>query len=481
MTFAPIKASLYRMLRRIIPANVRRILVVFKEDLVAVRLMSSKRYRDSFIRNEINGFKPNQEWAVRGDGCSFQIAAYWDADGRFRWLYEPALEKHIGLLHVPRSIYRLVFAKLFLRNGYKPDNRKGEVQLSVFYEDRFKADRKKYTQYCRDVAESIVTQFSVDVFLLFKLNDDWIIDVIRGIRKSDNLVVVHDREHGISKKRMEVYPPYLREIREDLRVNRLCLTNDTHYEFWESCGFPASMLALTGKPDVDAWFRGGQRRNRNEISPKLREDSVLLVFFAFGRYNYLNFFYKGEQRDWCSLADDYHDILLELLAKFGAKLQIIYKIGGKPARDNYPGFDKFVDAVNAMGRKDELIILDGSTPTIDLLQVSDAVLAFHTLGLVEAMFTKQPIFYGGWGQFFDDIKHTLLPFHDWRGLSFKSSKQELTDAVVEFLENPGDFKLSDEMQKCRLAERESMYYSADGNSSERLLNVIEDVINKRSK
>lgn len=481
MTVAPIKASLRRMLRRVIPAPMRRKLVTLKEDLVAARLMSSKRYRDTFIHDEINGFKPNQEWAVRGDNCSFQIAAYWDADGRFRWLYEPALEKNIGLLHVPRSIYRPVFAKLFQRNGYKPDDRKGEVSLSVFYEDRFKAGRKKYTQYCRDVAESIARQFSVDIFLLFKLNDDWIIDVIRGIRQSGNLIVVHDREHGIIKKRMEVYPPYLREIREDLRVNRLCLTNHTHYEFFELCGFPSSMLALTGKPDVDAWFRGGQRRKRKEISPKLREDSILLVFFAFGRYNYLNFFYKGEKRDWGSLADDYHDILLDLLERFGDKLQIVYKIGGKPARDSYPGFDKFIDAVTEIGKGDALVILDGGASTIDLLQVSDAILAFHTLGLVEAMFTNQPIFYGGWGALFDDIKHTLLPFHEWHGLSFKASKQELTDALLEFLENADNFKISDEMQKCRLAERESMYYSPDGNSAERLLNVLEDVINERSK
>ena len=478
MIFTLTKPSLRQMIRRVIPVPMRRILVNLREDFIAARLMSSKRYRDAFIYETINEFKPNHEWAVRGGKCSFHIAAYWDADGRFRWLYEPALEKNIGLLHVPRSIYRPVFAKLFQRNGYKPDNRKGEVSLSVFYEDRFRAARKEYTQYCQDVAESIARQFSINIFLLFKLNDDWIIDVIRGIRQSGNLVVVHDREHGIIKKRMKVYPPYLREIREDLRVNRLCLTNHTHYKFFELCGFPSSMLALTGKPDVDAWFRGEQTCDRKEISTKLREDSILLIFFAFGRYNYLNFFYKGERRDWGSLADDYHNILLELLAKFGDKLQIVYKIGGKPARDNYPGFDKFINAVTAMGREDALVILDGSTSTIDLLKVSDAVLAFHTLGLVEAMFTNKPIFYGAWGGLFNDIKHTLLPFHEWHGLDFKSSKKELSEALSEFFENPGNFKISDEVQKFRLAERESMYYSPDGDSSNRLLNVIEDVVSE---
>lgn len=476
MTFAPIKASLRQMIRRIAPAPMRRILVNLKEDLVAARLMSSKRYRDTFIYKEINGFKPNQQWAVRGSNCSFHIAAYWDADGRFRWLYEPALEKNIGLLHVPRSIYRPVFSKLFQRDGYKPDEKKGEVPLSVFYEERFRDARKKYTQYCHDVAESIARQFSVDLFLLFKLNDDWIIDAIRGIRQSGKLVVVHDREHGVIKKRMEVYPPYLREIREDLHVDRLCLTNHTHYKFFELCGFPSTMLSLTGKPDVDAWFRGEQKPNRKKISTQIREDSILLVFFSFGRYNYLNFYYKGEQRDWASLADDYHDILLGLLLTFGEKLQIIYKIGGKPARDNYHGFERFIAAVAAMGRQDALIVLDDKTSTIDLLRVSDAVLAFHTLGLVEAMFTNQPIFYGGWGGLFDDIKHTLLPFHEWQGLNFKSSKKELAEALGKLLVNPVNFKISDKVRRARLKERESIYYLPDGRSSNRLLSVIEDVV-----
>ena len=109
---------------------------------------------------------------------------------------------------------------------------KGELPLTTFYEMRFSKQRKKYLEYCYQIAQSISHQFNVDLFLLFKLNDDWIIDVIKGIRGANLPVVVHDREHGISPKRMDEYPPYLECIKDDLKVETLCLSNKTHYEFY---------------------------------------------------------------------------------------------------------------------------------------------------------------------------------------------------------------------------------------------------------
>lgn len=462
--------------RKVIPLKARRIVANFLEGILAYRLMVCARYRDNYIRSQIDGFEPNKIWANRCEGSAFRIAAGWDADGRFRWLYDPCVEGNIGIIHFPRSIFRPVFAKLFQRQGYKPDERKGEVSLSVFYEERFKSARKKYLKYCEDVAVSIARQYSVDVFLLFKLNDEWIIDVIRGIRQAGYRIVVHDREYGITRKRMEVYPPYLRTIKEDLLVDRLCLTNQTHYEFFEACGFPTTMLSLTGRPDTDFWFKNNRKKCRREFSPQLRDDSIVVAFFAFGRFNYLNFFYKGESRNWGELADDYHDILLDLISEHGEKLQIVYKIGGKPVRDSYPGFGKFFDSVVAMGREDSLVVLDSNSSTIDLLCLTDAVLGFHTLGLAEAMFTDQPIFYGAWGPLFDDIKDTLIPFHKWNGLDFIASKVAMKKALNNFIAHHDSYVDIRQRSQFRENERTSVYYRADGQSAERLLKVIKEVV-----
>jgi hypothetical protein len=470
-----LKRYLRMAVKWVLPKRIHASLLDLKESFQVKCLMASPRYLDFFVRREIECFAPNRQWANRDGPHSFRVAAYWDSDGRFRWLQQPAIERNIGLLHVPRSIYRSVFAQLFQKNGYRPDERKGEVSLSVFYENRFKSSREKYLWYCRAVSASIARQFSIDVFLLFKLNDEWIVDVIRGIRQNAIPVVVHDREHGIIKKRMEIYPDYLKQILDDLLVDRLCLTNETHYKFFELCGFPTTSLSLTGKPDIDAWFHG-EAVSRQSISSSLRDDVILLVFFAFGRFNYLNFFYQDETRDWEELADDFHEVILDLLEKYGNRIQIVYKVGGKPQRDNYPGFDDFLTAVKELGRADSLLVLDGNISTIDLLRVSDCVVAFHTLGVAEAMFTDQPVFYGAWGSLFNDIKDTLIPFHLWRGLSFCPSKSDLREAIFAFLDNHHAYQIADDVKCFREQDRKSMYYRPDGHSSERLIRVLEDVV-----
>ena len=46
------------------------------------------------------------------------------------------------------------------------------------------------------------------------------------------------------------------------------------------------------------------------------------------------------------LAEDFHNVLLRLAKDYGDKIHIIYKVGGKPLRDNFPGFEKFLILLN---------------------------------------------------------------------------------------------------------------------------------------
>ncbi len=461
--------------RTLLPSKARRMLSDTAERVHAHRLLTDSSYRDAFIQREVEKFAPNRQWSHWRKDHELRVAAYWDNDGRFRWLKRPAEKHNIGLLHIPRSIYRPIFSQLFQRKGYRPDERNGEISLNVFYESRFAAGRKKYLAYCEAVAESIARQFSIDIFLLFKLNDDWIIDVIRGIRKAGYPVVVHDREHGITRKRMEVYPPHLKAVIDDLLVERLCVSNQTHKEFFELCGFPKDRITLTGKPDADYWRHAGPPPKRAEIDSRLRTDRKLAVFFSFGRLNYLNFFYEGEPRDWLPLSEDHHAVLLQLLGNHPHELQIAYKIGGKPARDAYPGFDAFIKEAKRIGGDDCVVVLDGNVSTLDLLRVSDLVVGFHTVGMVEASFTEQPVFYGAWGGLFEDIKETLMPLHHSRGLVFCDSAHALTEQCDRFLSDPTSWKLDEDTKAAREELQESVFFKSDGNVSERLLNVVVDV------
>lgn len=456
----------------LIPKKIKKFLRESFFKILSFSVLNFKILRDYYVWSSIKNFNQNQKYIVNQDFPKWTIGAFWDSDGRFKWLKNNCEKNNINMIHIPRVLYRHVFNYLFYSQGYMQDWTKGELPVTIFYEKRFYKKREIYLKYCNQIAKSISSQFDVDLFLLFKLNDDWIIDVIKGIRGANFPVVVHDREHGISPKRMEKYPPYLECIKEDLEVEKICLSNKTHYEFFNRCGFDKDNLALTGKPDTDAWFIKDPNILKKESLDMVNPELPLLTYFSFSKFNYLNFFYDGENRDWLNLADDYHKIFIDVLKKFDGKFQIIYKLGGKPIRDTYPGFESFMEELKELNLQDSIILLDGRVSTIDLLKVSDCIVGFHTLGIVEAMFTDKPIFYGAWGELFDDIKETLIPFHEMKGLNFCHNPQILKQSLVQFF---NDKKIGNCDRKIRDREIENYFYKADGKSSERLFNVLEEV------
>ena len=340
-----------------------------------------------------------------------------------------------------------------------------------FYEKKFQVWRKKYLLFCKLANESLKDLYNLDIFLLFKLNDDWIIDVIKSIRMLNKPIIVQDREHGIIPQRMKLYPAYLKKIFEDLEVDMLFLTNQSHLEFFKRCGFNNNKLKILGRPDSDSWFHKPDKNFIKQYNNDYR-NKIVIVFFAFGLFNYLNFFYKGEKRNWAYLAEDFHNVLLRLANDYGDKIHIIYKVGGKPLRDNFPGFEKFFNSLKSENKVNLLTILPGAADTKDLLKMSDIVVGFHTLGLIEAMFTKQPIFYGAWGEFFNDIKQTLLPFHNLKGLHHCKSRNELYEKISYVIENFENYTITSDMIKFRRIEREEMYYKPDGNSSRRIVEAL---------
>ncbi len=460
------------LIKKIIPIKIRKDLINLKLKIVAFSLLNFKFYRDNYIRRSIVNFDPNKKYLVKNLSPRWKLAAFWDSDGRFKWLQNICEKENVDLIHIPRILYRNVFHYLFYSRGYMQDWGKGELPLNLFYEEKFSKEREIYLKYCENVARSISSQFKSDIFLLFKLNDDWIIDVLKGIKNSNFPVVVHDREHGITPKRMDIYPSHLEKIIEDLDVDKLCTSNETHYQFFLKCGIKRDKLVLTGKPDADAWFNNEKKVSKGDLSMSINPDLPLLTYFSFSKFNYLNFFYEGEKRNWLELADDYHEILIQVLKKFNGKLQIVYKLGGKPVRDFYPGFEPFMERLNKLNLQKSIILLDSNISTIDLLKVSDCILGFHTLGIVEAMFTDKPILFGAWGDLFNDIKDTLIPFHEFKGINYCDSPLKLKNSLINVIEDNSKYICE---RKIRDAEIESFFYKADGQSSKRLFSVLEEV------
>ena len=131
-----------------------------------------------------------------------------------------------------------------------------------------------------------------------------------------------------------------------------------------------------------------------------------------------------------------------------------------------------MERLNRLNLQKSIILLDSNVSTIDLLKVSDCILGFHTLGIVEAMFTDKPILFGAWGDLFNDIKDTLIPFHEFKGINYCDSPIKLKNSLINVLEDNTKYICD---RKIRDAEIESFFYKADGQSSQRLFSVLEDV------
>lgn len=401
------------------------------------------------------------------------IGAIWDTDGRFRWLAKVVKNRGIGLLHIPSQLFRPVFDYYFTRMGYKTDDLQGEYSLDALFADQFSYSRNDYLKYCHQVSKILVRVFKINVLLAPKLADDWIISVLEGFKKSNAIVVVNDREHFISNKRMDVWPSHFEAVKQNFHYDMIFATNKAQLDFFEKCKLPPEKCILIGNPGTDYWFYKQKDSSNQKKFPNVSEKNIKLLFFSFGRRNYLNNYYTGEVRDWLSLANDYHDILLELLSKY-KNLQIIYKTGGKPARDYFPGFPEFSRRAKLIsGNDNSLVELDGTHSTQDLLRMSDFVLGFHTFGLVEAMFTSQPIFYGAWGELFSDIGDTLTPLHKSKGLQFFSSKAALLKACENFLLTSDDWRLSPTEIEARKHTREHYLNNPNGKVAERMVDWIE--------
>ena len=467
-----------KKLSNVLPKKYKQFSINFLENIHSILLINFKLIRKLKIIKELKLLNKKSNQIKFKTNTSLVIIALKDADDRFKLLDEE-IRNSTKIIHISRSLFRGVFAYLIVKKGgYKTDLSLGELPIEHYYDPKLKKYRKLYTLYCQKIAEEIKSLTKADCFLLPKLNDDWIIDLIKGIRLSNTKIIVHDREYGISEQRMKMYPFYLKKIYSDLKVDLLCLTNLRHYKFFELCGFSKKVLRITGNPITDKWFDLNNLISRKDISPLLSEKKYLIVFFAFGKNNYLNFFYKGEKRNWSSLGDDYHEILFDLLKEYSDKLQIIYKLGGKAARDTYEKFNDFILRLEKNNLQDSLLVLDGRISTQDLLKVSDCVIGFQTLGLIEAMFTKQPIFHGGWGELYNDVKETLMPLHHSKGLNFYQSKDEMYNAISEYIKNPSLHNQSDNTELARKISIEEMYYIADGRSSRRLLETIEEFLQK---
>ncbi len=380
----------------------------------------------------------------------------------------------------------LIFPRLVLNIGFncflKKYNKSianlplGEYCLDFYRSDSFKKERNSYIKYCKSIIYFLKKKYNVTCFLIPKLNDPWSLDLIKAINSSNLKLIVDDREGISTPKRLEVLPSRLSNL--DIKFDLLTAQNNMHKDIFARAGFPKEKVIVNGSIQSDYWENKDFWKSIEQIDNRIDPSLIKILFFAFGEKNYLNYFYKNEERNWSKLSKDINDVLFQILEKYEGNVQIIYKFSDKKHRDKSVYFERFKNRCKKHIEKNYLIVLGGSTLSYDLMRHSNIIVGFQTSALIEAMNTDRTILYTAWGDLYESIKDTLLPIAR-KGCVIECSSKEyffrnISQSIENFMKNKKQESFSLEHRK----EFVDQYFSkSDGLVAERLSKLISKIIN----
>tara|TARA_B100000965_G_scaffold374928_1_gene366629 strand:+ start:17464 stop:18762 length:1299 start_codon:yes stop_codon:yes gene_type:complete len=387
-----------------------------------------------------------------------------DADDRMKFLIPEAKVFNYKIIWHPRTVTDILFNKYI---AIKKTKGFGEWNLNTYYEPEIKEKRDLLVSRYVSLLKILINLFKIRIIVLPKLNDDWIIDFQIAAKKLNLKVLVSDRESSISPQRMQVYPPILKKFKDDLNLaDIICVNNEMHQEFFLKSGIEENKIRLTGSPQSDFWDQN--KNNLNIIKNKKKKN---ILYLGFGVNAYLNFYFENINDNWNSLCTDIHDVLIEILKNNHKELDIYYKIGSKPARDYWDGYDSFVNKLKKNGCDESLIEVKGSISTPSIIESFDAVISFQSSGIVEAMFCDIPIISLGWGNLYEKIKDSLHNFEEI-GIHYANSKNDLKKYIEDIVNEENLSMNKSEFENLRY----KYFYKCDGKSSSRIMSEINKLL-----
>ncbi|MBN8195907.1 hypothetical protein [Thalassospira povalilytica] len=432
-------------------------------------ISSSRRRLELFVLSKL---RDENIWIDPKD-IDVTVGVVWET--RLNQLLDIQESERVRVLRIPRAVFHpgwFRYLRSFVREAKSVPM--GEYSLDHYFDKKYNKGRKKFREYCLKVFKVISKEYKIDTFVMPKVNDDWAVDCIMALNEGGYKLLVDDRESIITSQRMKVVAPKLKELL-NIKFDRLLVHNELHKKLFLDAGVPEKLIEVNGMPQTDYWFSQKCWKDGKSIHSNISSEKIKILYFSFGPRTYMNFYYGDEKRDWSSLCADYHDVILKILEESSDRVQIIYKTGGKPLRDLYPGFETFQAGAKRYIENHSLLMLDGSYSSFDLIRNCDLVLGFQTSGLLEAMFTDVPIVYGGWGELFDEIKDTLLPLHECEGVHHAKSRDDLYGIIRAHLFRKITRSLSEDQRQSRIRMRDIYFNRADGAVSRRLLRAVKEI------
>ena len=351
-----------------------------------------------------------------------------------------------------------------LAQAYGGDTKFAYTEYS---KETYAGERARYRSICKQVFEAFHVRWRVDAVVNSGVEQYWAREAIVAARELNipwlladsgfNPVLAVDRE-PMGELFRRYYP---------FEIDLLLAHSGHHAGFFQACGVPPERIRVTGEPKFDYWSHPEVWPSRQQIHPALRDDRILILYFAFQPQAFLQHRFPGESRDWGPLRKEQEQVLEDIATRYPQQVQIVYKSGH--VQDLDPHFHQRIQ----QNGPSNLMFIDGKHLAQPLIVNSDIIVGFQSTATIEALFSNRAVVYAGWGQLHDDIGDRLHLFHHTRGLIHAKSAEHLREVLTHYLDGKLPLEADAEMLEARAEFRERYFYKPDGNSSRRVLEEIE--------
>ena len=320
--------------------------------------------------------------------------------------------------------------------------------------EKVESIRLRFNFFCEKLFWKLRENYEFDCIVTPSDSFFWLREFIVVAERHGVFTIVADKEGVISPydyltapSRIKLYYPPI--------AKHFFVWSERQKIFWINSGVDKSAIKVIGSIRTDSFinlpiFTG----NKSVLYFDFDVDAYINIF----DWNFLN--WSGE-RTWEDLRDSFHRVIYKLALK---NPDLIFNIKCHPQQivSSFP--KKLTQLKNVK-------IIKGAPKGISfLLSQSVVVLGFQTTGLLEASLANIPVIYGAWGNLFNFVKGSLLPW-DESGFGFRwaRSEDQLEQFALEFINK----QVLGKEDRMRLNE---YFYNSDGNVANRFVKEVKKTI-----
>lgn len=288
----------------------------------------------------------------------------------------------------------------------------------------------KYRKVCVRLFVDLYRIFPFEMIIMPSDSFWWIREFLEVVGEHGIKRIVLDKEGTISPYSFETHSAQIRE-KFPFISDYLLVWSERQKQFWIKAGAPDSCIKIVGQPRSDFFFQKDRWCSRSDLGLDGFDRHIL--YFTFDIDAYINVFPQEEvQREgysWLPLRNEINEVLFQF-AKRHESICITIKV--HPQQADIDFMREFVERCDLPNMK----LAEGAAISNQLIVNSDLIIGFQTTALIEAMLTKTPIFYSGWGATEQKVRSHLIPFHESSGIDRIESKSDLMDRL-DLWENGG--------------------------------------------